>query len=172
MSKLISPIGRVSYPSLYKPNKADDTGKENFQVTLLFDKGADLQLLKDAANKAMTEKWGAKLPKGIRSPFRDGDEKDQPEYQGKTFVTFKTSIERKPGVVGPDAQPLDPSQMYAGCHARVSFGAFAWEHKTGGVGVSFSLNNVQKMRDDTRFDGRTDAEDDFEAIVSEDEPAF
>ena len=45
---------------------------------------------------------------------------------------------------------------------------FAYD-KAGNRGVSFRLNNVQKLDDGERLDGRLKAEDDFEAI--DDKPA-
>ncbi len=48
--------------------------------------------------------------------------------------------------------------------------AYAWDHPSGGKGVSFSLNNVQLVREDERFDGRKKAEEMFgEVEVSDDD---
>ena len=54
--------------------------------------------------------------------------------------------------------------FYPGCHARVSYSVYAWQHPVGGAGVSCGLNNVQKVKDDTAFDGRSDASDDFDEL--------
>ena len=45
---------------------------------------------------------------------------------------------------------------------------FAYD-KAGNRGISFGLNNVQKLGDGERLDGRLKAEDDFDPI--EDKPA-
>lgn len=44
--------------------------------------------------------------------------------------------------------------------------AFAYDMPTS-KGVSFALNNVQKLGDGKRLDGRVAATDDFEALESE-----
>jgi Protein of unknown function (DUF2815) len=180
-----SPTGRVSYPHVFQPQASqDDPNKKTYSITLLFDKAEPgLEAMRDAANLASKEMWPTKKPAGFKSPFRDGDELDDdgnrkrgPEYKGKTYITFRTGIDRKPGVVGPDLEKLtqEDGKLYAGCYAKVSYAAFAY-NKGMSSGVSFALNNVQFVRDcapDERFDGRTDAEQDFEAIESKTEKAM
>lgn len=162
-----SPVGRASYPHLFQPQvDKKDPNKKTYSLTLLFDKSTDLKVLKDAAEAAIAERWPNKRPKTIRSPFRDGDEKDSPEYAGKIYVAFRAKEDRKPGVVGPDPTieiTQQSGEFYSGCYARVSFSAYAYE-TDGNVGVAFGLNNVQKVRDGERFDGRTEASEDFDAV--------
>ena len=62
----------------------------------------------------------------------------------------------------------DHAEVYSGCKVRATLSVFAYE-KAGNRGVSFGLNNVQKLDDGERLDGRLKAEDDFGAI--EDKPA-
>lgn len=168
----ISPIGRVSYPHLYKVNEFE--GKRSYSITLLFDKSADLSELKQMAKDAIKDKWPKDQPdaEDLRSPFMDGDKKnkkgDHPEYAGMTYITFKTSETRKPQVVDAKKNPIleDSGEMYAGCYARVSFSCYAYD-KAGNQGVAFGLNNVQKVRDGDRLDGGSNADTDFDALESE-----
>ena len=140
----------------------------------MFEEGADLAELERVAEAVGREKWGAKydalLKTGkIRSPFRlDGEEKGYPA--GSVFVNIKSK--QAPGIVsiypGPDGKPkkiTDPAELYAGCYARASVRAFAYDTQ-GNKGVSFALNNLQKMGDGERLDGRSRAEDEFEADSS------
>lgn len=163
MSKPISPVGRVSYPSVFQVNDFD--GKRNYQVTLLFDKSADLSDMKALATKVAKEKWGDQMPENFRSSFRDGNKKNQPEYEGMTYITFKAQESRRPQVVGPDLSAIveQDGSFYAGCFAKVSYSCYAYEKK-GNVGVAFGLNNVQKVRDGDRLDGGSSADEDFEAL--------
>ena len=163
MAKPVSPIGRVSYPNVFNAKEFD--GKKSFSLTLLFDKTADLKEMQAAYEAAVKEKWGNKKPANLRSPFRDGSEKESPEYEGKIFVTFRASEDRKPQVVGPSLAQItqDSGEFYAGCYAKVSYSCYAYD-KQGNKGVAFSLGNIQKVRDGEPLDGRTTAENDFDAV--------
>ena len=57
----------------------------------------------------------------------------------------------------------DPDEVYCGCKVRATLSVFAYD-KAGNRGISFGLNNVQKLGDGERLDGRLRAEDDFEAL--------
>lgn len=162
MSK-ISPIGRVSFPSVFRPNEFD--GKKSFSVTLIFDKNADLSEMEKAIEEAIKKKWPDQRPKNLDLPIRDGDQKEQREYHGKKYVTFKSNESRPPQVVNADKSTITESSgyFYAGCYARVSWNVYAWE-KAGKRGVSFGLGNIQKAKDGDPFDGRTSAEDDFASL--------
>lgn len=162
----VSPIGRVSYPHVFKPQEYQ--GKSKYSLSLLFDDTADLSAMKAEAERVAKEKWPKGLPKGFKSPFRDGEEKEQPEYEGMTFVNFRANEDRKPAVVDAAKRPIaaDSGEFYAGCYARVSFSCFAYD-VSGSKGVAFGLNNVQKVRDGDRLDGSTTADDDFDALEEE-----
>ena len=56
----------------------------------------------------------------------------------------------------------DPDEVYAGAIVRASVTSFSYD-VSGNKGVSFALNNVQKIRDGERLDGRARAQDDFQA---------
>lgn len=168
MAKLISPVGRVSYPSVFKPNVFE--GKESYQLSLLIDKNDPiLNRMRAEAEAAAKEKWPKGIPNKFNSPFVDGDtlEGNPEEAKGKIRIKFSTSVDRKPQVVGPDLKEIDPTSgdFYAGCFAKVSYTVYAYDNKS--KGVKFSLNNVQKVRDGEPLDGRTKADDDFEAFEQE-----
>lgn len=159
----VSPIGRVSYPSVFKPNVYE--GKENFQLTLIFDKNADLAEMESQIKEAVEKKWGKNPPKKLKLPIKDGDEKEQKEYEGKRYVTFKSQPDKPPQVVNADKAVITENSglFYAGCYARVSYGVYTYD-KGGNVGVGISLHNVQKVKDGDRFDGSTTADDDFDSV--------
>lgn len=171
MSKVITPKGRVSYPHLFEPQIPPNQVDPVYSCTLVFESGSDLSALEKAAESVGQEKWGDKyaaLKKTgkIRAPFRlDGEEKGYPE--GSIFINIKSKAQ--PGIVsiypGEDGKPAkitDPGLIYAGCYVRASVRAFAYD-VNGNKGVSFALNNVQKVADGDRLDGRSRAEDEFEA---------
>ena len=172
--KAITPKGRLSYPHLFEPQIPPGAAEPVYSCALVFEDGTDLRELEQIAEQVGREKWGDKyaaLAKAgkIRSPFRtDGEPKGYPE--GSIFINVKSK--QAPGIVsifpGADGKPQkieDPSDVYAGCYARASVRAYAYD-VSGNKGVSFALNNLQKMADGERMDGRSKAEDEFDADAS------
>jgi hypothetical protein len=190
--KVITPEFRVSYPSLFQARKVDENNpneKAKFSVAMIFrvaetedskkrgEKVVDLKPLKDAVAKILLEKLGPDWQKKVqerksdgtpmyRLPFRDGnaaETKDKDGY-GPGTVYIRASSQYKPGVV--DAQKVEvmnPQDVYGGCYARASIHPY-WYSAKGNQGVTFGLDNVQKLRDGEPFSGRTRAEDDFDSI--------
>ena len=171
---IMTPEFRVSFPAVFKPrvqqNDDGSPGTPKYGVTMLFAKDADLSKLKAAAQEAVKEKWGDKPPKSLRSPFRDQGEKEHEGYvEGAVFVS--ASSKQKPGLVDRQRQDIiDETEFYAGCYARATVRAFAYDKK-GNKGVAFGLNNVQKLRDGDPLGGRTRAQDDFADDLPPDEGA-
>ncbi len=163
VTKVITPEFRVSFPAIFKPSEYN--GKEKFGVTMLFPKSTDISKLKKMCIDVAKEKWGEKLPRPLKTPFRDGNEKDldkYPSFEDATFCAAQTLFQ--PGLVDETLQPIiDESEFYAGCYARASVSAFAWEFQ-GKKGVSLNLINVQKLRNGDKLGGRTTAENEFEAV--------
>lgn len=187
MSTLMTPTFRASYVKLLKAEKNNLNGKMEYSVVALFKPGEDLSKMKQAALEACIKKWGADKTKwpqknpvtgqgGVRSPFRDQAERGKvseetgqivlpPGYvAGAIFINLKS--EQKPGVVDENVQDIiDASKLYSGCWMRATVNAYAYDNK-GNAGVSFGLNNVQKMGDGDPIGGsRTKATDDFAPIA-------
>jgi hypothetical protein len=167
-TKVVTPEARLSFPDLFvaRPPMEGSPGEPKFGCTLLFPKeGCDLAPLKALVKEAIAAKWGATPPKGLKLPFRDGDEKDLDGYAGMIYI--RATGKTKPGVVDSSVQPiLDPEEIYAGCYVRASLNAYAYE-KAGNRGVSFGLNNIQKTREGERFGGaKAKPEDDFQAVAT------
>ena len=167
---------KLSFPSLFqaRANGLDPAKNPRFEADFIIQDDAPLQQLKTAAGVVAKEKWGNKMPDGMRSPFKDGDhdsKADYPEYHGHTY--FKAWSESRPGICEMvDGRPVDviePSAIYAGCMVRVSVTAFAYD-KGGNKGVGFQLNNVCKTSDGESLGAvRIDATDEFggEAVDAE-----
>ena len=175
-TKVTTPEFRVSFPHVFKAHTGFEGQEAKYSLTMLFDKKADLTKMKAAVAAAATEKWGSdktKWPKGLRTPFRDGDEKsDLQGYENTIYVA--TSSKQRPGLVDQSVAPIiSESEFYAGCYARATLTAFAYD-KVGNKGVSFGLQNIQKLKDGNTFSGRKRAEDDFTAVsdTSNDESSY
>ncbi len=176
MANINTPTFRVSYPNVFKPKRNDLNGKDEFSIVALFKKGEDLSALKAAAQKAIVDKWGpdkAKWPTNLRSPFRLQEERAKEvdgkrilpagHEEGAVFLNLKSA--QRPGVVDQNVQDiLEESQFYAGCWARASINAYAYDQK-GNRGVSFGLGNIQKVRDGDPLGNRARPEQDFAPIT-------
>ena len=163
-TQVVTPKFRMSWPSLLAARTNKLNGKEQFEVTMVFPEGADLTELKKAAEHAAINKWGiGKIPKGLRSPFRNGDEdsyKKYPEFAGKTIIRASTST--PPGVVDHKVQPvLDGKEVYGGRWAIAQVNAGAYD-QAGNRGVAFYINHVQLLDHDKSFGGASRPEDVFQ----------
>ncbi len=166
-TKVMTPRFRVSFPDVFVARAMEQGQEPKFAITMLFAKDADLSALKAAAHQAVVDKWGAdqaKWPKGLKSPFRDQGDMDYEGYEaGCTFV--RATSKQKPGLIGRDNAPLEPADFYPGCYARATVNAFAYDTK-GNKGVSFGLQNIQKLEDGESLGGRSRPEEDFEPVVA------
>lgn len=167
--KVITPEFRVSFPNVFRPAKPMEgsNGEPKYTLTMLFPKDADLSKLKAAAKEAATEKWGAdqaKWPKNLRLPFRDQGEKEFEGYEaGGIFIT--ATSKQKPGLVDSQVQDIiEESGFYAGCYAKASVRAFAYD-TAGNRGIAFGLGNVQMTRHGDPLGGRSRPTDDFEPVA-------
>lgn len=163
--KVKTPVFRVSYPSIDKP-KSFQGQEPKFSVVMLIPKDADLTAMRKAVYMAKVEKWGkdkAKWPP-MRETFRDGDREkpDTTGYKGHYFAT--ASAKTKPGVIGRDQEVITDftNGFYAGCYAKATLIAFAYDN-AGNRGVSFSLQNLLKIKDGKKFSGRKEATEEFDA---------
>lgn len=195
VTKVITPVAILSFPWLFEaqsppidPKTGKPQGKFMFSAALIFDEatmakypqfGASIDGLRSATNAALTEKFGDKLAGLLRNPnFKTGFRTDGQEWgypEGSVHINPRN--ERRPGLVylWPDASgkpalvPEDKIKdaFYPGALVRASVRAFAFD-RAGNRGASFALNNLQLI-DGTvpRLDGRSKAEDEFEADASQ-----
>ena len=170
MDKVLTPEFRVSFPAILEPKLNSLSGKTEYSIQMVFEGDADLTELKKMANAAAITKFGeANIPKGLRSPFRNGDEfndtadNQREELAGKIFVNCRSK--QRPGLVDASVNAIiDASDFYGGCYARASVRAYAYDFK-GNRGVAFGVLNVQKLRDGEPFSGKMKAEDEFSPIT-------
>lgn len=167
--KIRTSVFRAAFVHVFEPHMAPGAKEAKFSVVMLFQKDDPiLKELKAAAQAAAKEKWGDKIPPGLKSPFRSGAEKSHLDGFGPDVVFITATTKQKPGLVDQRLQPIENSQeFYSGCYARATVNAFAYD-TAGNKGVSFGLQNLQKVRDGAPF-GRTRATDDFDAVESGEE---
>lgn len=170
----ITPRAVAAYAYVWKARPSLNPGGDpQFSVTLLFDKktaavSPEFKEMRRCAMAAAKKKFGDKLPKNLVSPFHDGDEEksEDPLFAGMIYLNAKSKT--KPGIVGPDVQPLtEEFDFYSGCICRASVYFYGYD-TAGNRGVSLLLNNLQKLGDGERLSGgRKPAEADFDALEPE-----
>lgn len=191
--KIITIPFRVSFPELKAP-KSFNGSEPKYGVQMVFPNditkmpkradgkpwpGNTVAMLKKIAQAVRDEKWPdkAKYPKcGLKNPFINGDDKDLDSHKDSTVINAKSkfaipcvSIHR-----GDDGKPLeitDMEELYAGCWALARLTCYAYEIRSPenkkaiiSAGVAFGLSSLQKVADDTKFSGRGNAKDDFDAV--------
>lgn len=178
--KCTTPVFRVSFPSIFQASAAPQSDKKFFSLVAIFDKDklandpdskALFAKMKQAMSDCAREKWGDKIPSPLKSPFRDGGEKETIGYGPDTiFITLKTEEKNgRPGLVDQNMQKiLSEADFYAGCYAHATINPYAWTYM-GKSGISFGLQNIQKVADGEPLGGgRSKAEDDFDTVTGED----
>lgn len=185
--KLISPRGRVSFESVFKPSGMEG-GAKTYNVTLLIPKEMDetqqaaFDAMVDNVNAACFAKFGCDIEgkdkngkiikRNLKSPIRCGSEKPDLDGYGDDvwFVRFVSYSQVGPGVIDSQKNTItrESGLFYNGCWARVSYDAFTFD-QSGNKGVSLGLGNVQKLADDEAFGtARTTADEDFDIVEIDD----
>lgn len=165
-NKVIFGPCRLSYTHVFNRYNPDgDQGDGKYMTNVLIPKDeketieAINKAIAEAKKQAIVSKWGGKEPKKLDMPLRDGDEKDDENYEGHLFVNAKSNT--RPGIVDRKKVPIvDEEEVYSGVWAVVSVTFFGYD-KNGNKGVACGLNNIMKFKDDEHFGGRVSAESDF-----------
>ena len=169
---LITPHFRAAFISVFKATSmknADGTiNKPKFSIRAAFPPNSNIAPLKKEAELAAKEKWGDKIPKTLRSPFRTNEELENPIVgigDDWIIMSFSANEDRRPGIVDAKNQDIiDDADVYSGAWYRAQVRAFAYE-TAGNKGVSFGLQNVQKIKDDDPLgNGRIPASKAFEPV--------
>jgi hypothetical protein len=191
-SKVITSEATLSFPNLIVPRAGQKPGsKAKYSASVVFYPEqlatpagkATIAAINAAVLAVATAKFGATgaemIKKGkLNTPLRDDAEaKDYPE--GSLFLNARS--EQKPACVfayadsesvaagKPKPKKMTDEEikkeMYAGAKVRVSFTAFYYDVE-GNKGIGVGLNNLQKVGEGTRIDGRKAAEDEFDVDLS------
>jgi len=169
-TKVVTPPFRVSFPQVFEA-KGFNGGEPKYSVVMLFDMAkinanpqykASYDAMQAILKEAATAKFGAKLPSNLKKAFRDGEEKAGMDGYGAGIKFATASSKMRPGVVDRNKQPiLSADDFYSGCWARATVTAYGYDQK-GNKGVSFGLQNLQKLGEGESFSGRIAAENDFD----------
>jgi hypothetical protein len=167
---ILTPYFRAGFISVFKPSKPTGSNQDpKYSIRALFPPTTNLSDLKKAAEQVAKEKWPAGVPKTMRSPFRRNEELENPVPGiGDDWIvmTFSAPADKRPGILDAKLQDIiDEVEVYSGAWYRAQIRPFAYEQQ-GNKGVSFGLQNVQKVKDDEPLGaGRTPANKAFDAVA-------
>lgn len=171
ITKVIVPC-RFSYLHCWEAN-AVDGGEPKYSVSAIIPKSdtETIEKIKAAIERAKKDslsKWGGKIPANLKLPLRDGDiDRLEDEAYADSYF-FNANSRQAPQVVDKNVQSiLDQSEVYSGCYGRISVNFYGFNNN-GNRGIAAGLGNIQKLKDGEPLGGRTNAEDDFEAVEEED----
>lgn len=142
---------RLAYMHLAEPHAAADGAEPKYSVAAIIPKSDKEQVdgLKKAMVAARDLKWGAGAPKGLRSPLRDGDEKDEEgnfirgeEFRNSYYINAasKKAVDVKI-LMGGKIVSCPAEHMVSGYYGSVQINMYGYD-AAGNKGVSAGLNGV------------------------------
>lgn len=175
--KIVTEKVRFSYANVWEPKSVNGSDPK-YSVSLIISKDDKKTLAKinkaiEAAEKDGIQRFGSKFTSGsnFRRPLRDGDidRADDPAYKNSYFLNVNSKT--KPGIVDRNVQPiLDQTEFYSGCYGKASISSFPYSIQGTAKGITFGLNNLQKLEDGEPLGGGASRpEDDFGSLDEEDD---
>ena len=165
---------RLSFPQLFKARAIEEGKEPTFGATFLLDSEKHKVLIakiEKAIERVALDEWKKKVNLSDRNKcLHDGNEKPDFEGYGDGIMFLRTSSRTRPPVVNSDLSPIteEDGVIYAVCYVNATVRLYAWDHKTGGKGVSASLRAVQFVKDGESFGaGKVDAESEFDSLEEE-----
>lgn len=178
---LETPVGEAAFVSVFdtaKKTLPDGTKKdtEKYEITLVFvperiaEGGPDREkylALKKEAEAVEKNRW-KKRPRKFFAAIRDGndkvyvdketgEEKVREGFEDREYIVLRSKF--PPTIKGPDGETEITAEdgdkvFYSGCYARAHVTCFDWDN-SGNNGVSFGLEDLQKVASGKRRGGGT-----------------
>lgn len=178
----ISPVGRISFPHLFKPQQ-NDRGEDVWSLVVVFDKKAqaseEFKAMEAGVQASAAERFGAKVPAGVKRKSLEPKSgypitlcETKPEWfgwapEGAVMITFSSKY--APTVIDRNKQEiLDSKDVYAGQMGRVQWTTYAYD-ASGNQGVSFGLRAYQKVKDGEALSGGKPDLGAFDEVKDEEE---
>jgi hypothetical protein len=170
---------RLSYTHLFNKYAGPDgdESRAKYQTGILIPKSqketitALKKCIKAAYDQAVTKYWNGKKPSISEDsdayPLRDGDGKDDENYEGCVYLNAKSG--RKPSVTDKNGDPImDEDEIYSGVWAWVCVTFYGYK-VNGKCGVATAIEAVRKCKDDEQFGGGVSQTDAFGNIGIDEE---
>lgn len=181
---LRSPVGRLVYPHILKPQRNEQDTKDVYSLSLNVPKDKDskgklrfpakLKEMEDFLAETCRKKWGDSWSDDVELPFRDGDSDKtlkKREYNHGCICIAMRSYDQQPGlgIIQPngsvrDAEPHElKDYFYAGARVICSYNAYTFD--TGKKrGVSVGLRTVVFVGHGEKLTVSASASTDFDGV--------
>lgn len=145
---------RFSYLHIWEPQTGDiDTGKYSASFLIPKSDTKTTEQIQKAIKEVFsenTDKLGTKMS-AVRSPLRDGNEKDAEEYENCFFLNAKSKD--RPGIVDKHCNPIiDKFDIKSGDYGFASISLFPY-NQNGNKGIGVALNHIMKVKDGESLGG-------------------
>ena len=186
---IVTPEGRLSFPSLFEPKQGYADSPPKYEATILLPKDGEgvaefIRSLQAQVKAEIEKKWPNpdNRPGKLRMGIKDGDtvefenganagklkKEKYPEFAG--CWTIHATSKNAPQVVDSTGQFIkSAAQVKAGYWVRISFDIFAYNNKN--VGVGCGLHNVLFVRADEPFGGGSNPAADFAEFFESQAPS-
>ena len=173
---------RLSFPQLFQMRAFGDA-VPCYSSLLVIEDPDDKQLVATTLKNVAVEAYGPEKAKAILRKVKENQIKDAEYIKAKglpegSLVFNAKNKKARPGVVARTANPKTgkaeqiteemgttaggPHEMYGGVECNVALTIYSYSHPTGGDGVAFGLDGLQRWDEGERFGGgRTSPEDLF-----------
>lgn len=185
VSYLRSPVGRLIYPHIIKPQRNEEDTKDVYSAQINFKKDLDKKgnptvfpaSLKEMENflaSMCKKKWGEDWSDEVDLPFRDGDTDKtlrKREYNNGHICVAMRSYDQQPGlgILMPDGSVRDAEPheykdfFYAGAKVVCSFNAYTYDLDKK-RGISVGLRTVVFVGHGERLTVAATAKTDFDGV--------
>lgn len=165
---------RLSYPALFTAKAIEEGKKAKFSANFILDKDENADQIKNIEKLIQRVKldFFKKEVKLKNKCLREGDEdayEDKAGYGEDKMVLIASSVQR-PVTVDRRRNPVAEADgvLYAGCYVNALVRLFAYDHPTGGKGVSAELLAVQFVENGESFGASSvDVEKEFDDLGDE-----
>lgn len=171
---------RFNYARVFEP---DEKSGDKYGVTISWAK--DNSAITEKIKEGLKAAYNEGLARGIKVPpqkitssvkdgdvelNRDGDQKMPGNYYLKLSSKFAPEVVKRGLAQGkPAVVPItDTDEFYSGCFGYATFNFVAYDHPSGGKGITATLYSVFKSRDGEKIGGGGNhAAIDYADIVNE-----
>lgn len=156
---VLLPAVRLSYPHLFKARAMEGSTREpSFGANFILDGVKHAPLIKkiESVIERVSLDFFHKKVHLKHKALHDGNDKPDDEGYGDGVMYVVASNLRRPAVVDSDrVTPLGPdsNKIYPGCYVNGSVRFYAWDHPTGGKGVSCELRAISFHADGVSLGG-------------------
>lgn len=175
--EITTPVGKLMFPHLFKPEASQQGGEPRYGCVLVFDVNAQktkaFEALKAAIAETAKDFFKGSVPKSARNPLIKVGETDYAEkYAGfeETDIMIRPWSKFQPGLVDGRLNDITiESDVWAGQLWRATVSPSGYD-TSGNKGVMLFLNNMQQAKMDMpRMDGRKSAGQSFDALEEDEE---